>query len=122
MAVLPAVGALVGYAAGGTAMAATIGAVGGSILGGLMSEGESGGGTSGIMPPTAPGASTMPQPGTLLTQPAANPGDIGAGLEETNPAAAKKVSMAAQSQRRGRRSTILTGGEPGEESEFLGGI
>jgi len=100
-----------------------VGAVAGSLLSDSGDDGGGGGGaTSGIGSPTAPGASTMPQPGTLLTQPAGSPGDIGAGLEETNAAEAKKVSQAAQSRRRGRRATILTGGESGEEAEFLGGV
>ena len=125
MAVLPLLGAAAGWAVGGTATAAMVGMSAASLLSSAMDEGESqGSGSVGsaISPPTAPGSSTMPQPGTLLSQPAANPGDIGAGLEETNPAEAKKVSMAAQSRRRGRRATILTGEDSGEEAEFLGGI
>ena len=124
MAVLPLLGAAAGWAIGGTATAAMVGMSAASLLSSAMDEGESQGGntSSGISPPTAPGSSAMPQPGTLLSQPAANPGDIGAGLEEANPAEAKKVSMAAQSRRRGRRSTILTGDSSEEEAEFLGGI
>ena len=99
-----------------------VGAIAGTLIGGMLDgkPDEGGGGAAPASPSATPPATTQ-MPGTLLSGPAADASGIGAGLEEANPAEAKKVSMAAQTRRRGRRSTILTG-ESGDESEYLGGV
>ena len=101
-----------------------VGAIAGSLIGGMLDGGgdDEGGGAAPPPPATvAPPVATQ-MPGTLLSGPAADATGIGAGLEEATPAEAKKVSVAAQTRRRGRRSTILTPEGGGDETEYLGGI